>query len=147
MKNWKIGTRITAGFAAVIFIALTLGVFAYSKVGTIEKSSSQIAANALPGVYLVGQVQNGIQLEFSLLLQHVNSTDKQEMERLETEIRESRTRNAGRRGEYRKLIREEKERSLFEALMASRNAYVAAYDETLKISRIGTTSARKQWLL
>jgi CHASE3 domain sensor protein len=30
MKNWKIGTRIAAGFAAVIVIAITLGIFAYT---------------------------------------------------------------------------------------------------------------------
>jgi methyl-accepting chemotaxis protein len=144
MKNWKIGTRIAAGFAAVIVIAMTLGIFAYSRVGAIERSSSQIAANSLPSVYLVGQIQNGIQLEFGLLLQHVGSTDKNEMERLETQIQESRTRNADRRREYKKLITDEKEGGLFETLMTSRNAYGAAFDETLKISRIGTSESNKQ---
>jgi CHASE3 domain sensor protein len=36
MKNWKIGTRISSGFAAVIAIAMLLGAFAYSKVNTIN---------------------------------------------------------------------------------------------------------------
>ena len=32
MKNWKIGTRIGAGFAAVIAIAMVLALFAYSRI-------------------------------------------------------------------------------------------------------------------
>ena len=40
MKNWKIGVRIAAGFGLVIAIALALGIFAYSRIGVIEKSSA-----------------------------------------------------------------------------------------------------------
>jgi hypothetical protein len=91
MKNWKIGTRIAAGFGAVIATAVALGLFAYSNVGSIERSSSEIAVRSLPGVYLVGQVQNGIQKEFSLVLEHISSTDKGQMERVEAEMSESRS--------------------------------------------------------
>jgi CHASE3 domain sensor protein len=59
MNNWKIGTRIAAGFAAVILVAIVLGLFAYGRMGAIEQSSRQISANSLPSVYLVGQVENG----------------------------------------------------------------------------------------
>jgi methyl-accepting chemotaxis protein len=143
MKNWKIGTRIAAGFAAVIAIALALGLFAYSKLGTIDKSSTQIAASSLPGVYLVGQVQNGIQKEFGLLLQYVSATGKDEMERLDAQISESRTVNAGRRADYQKLMTSDKQRDLFAALMTARNAYAAATDEALKAGRAGTPAAQK----
>ncbi len=143
MKNWKIGTRIAAGFAAVIAIALALGLFAYSKLGAIDKSSTQIAASSLPGVYLVGQVQNGIQKEFGLLLQYVSATGKDEMERLDAQISESRTLNAGRRADYQKLMTSDKQRDLFAALMTARNAYAAATDEALKTGRAGTPAAQK----
>ena len=48
MKNLKIGTRIAIGFVAVIVVAMTLGLFANDKLGGIEKSSTEIAANSLP---------------------------------------------------------------------------------------------------
>jgi len=86
MKNWKIGTRIGAGFAAVILVAAALGLFAYFQLGGIEKSSAAIAANALPGVHLIGQVQNGIQKEFGLVLMALSSTDPTAIARFEAGI-------------------------------------------------------------
>jgi hypothetical protein len=47
MKNWNIGTRISAGFAAVIAIAMLLGEFADSRVGAICKSSNDVSGTPL----------------------------------------------------------------------------------------------------
>ncbi len=144
MKNLNIGTRIMAGFAAVIAIAITLGLFAYARVGGIEKGSSAIAGTSLPGVYLVGQVQNGIQKEFTLILQHIGCSDKSEIERVESEVAASRTRNHGFRDEYQKLISSDRERALFDALMVARNAYVGSSDEALRLSKTGTVDGKKR---
>ncbi|HLJ46061.1 MAG TPA: methyl-accepting chemotaxis protein [Bryobacteraceae bacterium] len=144
MNNWKIGTRIGAGFGAVIVIALTLGMFAYTRVRSIEQRSTEIATNSLPSVYLVGQIQNGIQKEFSLVLQIVAATDADEIERLQSDIRDSRTANGGRRSEYQKLIAGDRQRAAFDALVAARNVYVASCDEVLKLCRAGTREARAQ---
>ncbi len=142
MKNWKVGARISAGFAAVILITVTLGVIAYTKVGVIERASADISANSLPSVYLVGQMQNGIQKEFGLILESIDSTDKDERNKLEAELQESRTANRARREEYQKLITTERARARFEALMSSRNAYAVACDEVLRISRTGAADVR-----
>jgi len=143
MKNWKIGIRITAGFSAVILIAIALGLFAFGKLGGIETSSAVIATNSLPGVYLIGQVQNGIQKEFGLMLQIQSSTDSAATARFEAAMAESRTHNHGLRDDYQKLISTDKERALFDALMAARNDYVSACDEALKIGKAGTPDAKK----
>ena len=144
MKNWKIGTRIVAGFAAVIAIAMALGFFAYENVGIIEKSSTQIATQSLPGIYLVGQIQNGIRQEFTLVLRYIISTDKDEMERLAAQINELRTHNRGVREQYQKLLSTDKERALFDALMAVRTDYMTVCDEALKVAKAGTPEAKRQ---
>jgi methyl-accepting chemotaxis protein len=144
MRNWRIGVRIAAGFAAVIIIAVALGVFAYSKVGVIESSSTRIAANSLPSVYLAGQIQVGIKTEFGLVLQHLSASDPNQKQTLENEIHDSRTVNAERRGEYQKLLSSDKQRSQFESLMAARGSYIATCDETLKLSRAATAESHKQ---
>ncbi len=144
MRNWKIGTRIAAGFAAVIVIAVMLGVFAYTKVVTIDSSAKRIATDALPSVYLVGQVQNGIRKEFGLVLQHVAANSREEMDRIDAEIRELRALNGSRRADYQKLISSDKERTLFEALLAARAGYISTCDEILKLSRSGTREAHNQ---
>ena len=144
LKNWKIGIRTAVGFGAVICISLALGIFAYGQLGGIEKNSTAIAANSLPGVYLIGQVENGIQKEFILALQHTAATDKSAMDRAQADISASRTRNGGLRADYRKVISTDKERDLFEALVAARNNYVAEADRVLELSRAGTAQSKKQ---
>jgi methyl-accepting chemotaxis protein len=47
MKDWKIGTRIAAGFAAVIVIAMALGIFAYAKAGDDVASAAGTRAGIL----------------------------------------------------------------------------------------------------
>jgi methyl-accepting chemotaxis protein len=144
MKNWKIGTRIVAGFAAVIVVAMALGFFAYGNVGLIEKSSTEISVKSLPGVYLVGQVQNGIRQEFTLVLRYIISTDKVEMERLAAQINELRTHNKAVREQYQKLLSTDKERALFDAMVAVRTEYMAVCDEALKVAKVGTPEAKRQ---
>ena len=104
MKNWKIGTRIAAGFAAVIAIAIALGLFAYTLVGTIEKSSDEITLDALPGLYTVAQVENNVQRNLSLLLTLAASKDRQEETRIENEIQELRGKNTSFLADYEKTI-------------------------------------------
>jgi methyl-accepting chemotaxis protein len=143
MHNWKVGTRITAGFAVVILIAAALGMFAYTKLGTIQQSSHQIATDALPGMYLIGQIQNGVLTQYNLLEQLINTLDKNEIARLDTEIENSRSRNSGIAVEYEKLISSDKEKSLFDTFKASRTAFVGALEEVQKVSRLGTAAGNK----
>jgi methyl-accepting chemotaxis protein len=144
MNNWKIGTRIGAGFGVVIAIALALGFFAYSKVGSIEKSSSQVAGNALPSVYLVGQIQGNVKSSMTLIYQHVVSGDPADMAAIEEEIKSLRTRNAVTIPEYEKLVETDKEKALFQKFMSSRVDYWQCFDEILKVSRLGTPAANKK---
>lgn len=136
MKNWKIGVRITAGFGAVIMIALILGGFAYSQFGVVEKSSNRVGDDSLPGVFLVGQIQANMQRQTVLLMEHVVSSDKDEMARIESEIQTLRSRTATIFNDYDKTIVQAKDRELFEAIKNNREAFFSAFDEVLKPSRL-----------
>ena len=65
MNHWKVGTRITAGFGIVVAIAVALGLFAYLEVGKINKSALDVTDDALPGVYLVGNIAGELTAEES----------------------------------------------------------------------------------
>ena len=134
MKNWKIGQRIAAGFAAVILIAMALGLFAYSRLSAIDKNANEVTLSALPTIYAIGQIVNNVATEYNLVFQHVLAGDKAEKERLSAEIQEIRARNAKQRAAYEKLITTEKGRELFETTGAARTALAAAMDEALKQS-------------
>jgi methyl-accepting chemotaxis protein len=144
MKNWKIGIRIGAGFAVVIAIAAALGLFAYAKVGRIESSATVITENSLPSMFVVGQIQKNAAVMHGLLLQHVNSTDKNEMAQVDSEIQKIRSENTDFTTRYEKLVSSEAERAAYAALKSASSGYRAAFDEALQMSRLGTAAANRE---
>ena len=125
MKNWKIGTRIGAGFGLIILIAIAVGLFAIAKVGAIQKSADIVALNALPRVYLVGQVQSHQLAAMTLLLRHIESDDKETKATIEQELRSTSAENTALLSDYEKLILTDKGRELFEEAKAARAAFNA----------------------
>ena len=146
MKNWNIGTRITVGFAAVIAIAMALGVFAYGRIGVINASAIDIAENSLPSVYVMGQIHTHAQKTLTLQLEHINSSDAQDMARVEAELREVHEQQASWYEKYEKLFSNDEDRRLFADMSAARKAFNDTWDEILPISRIGTPEANKRAL-
>jgi methyl-accepting chemotaxis protein len=144
MKNWKIGIRMTAGFGAVLAVAIALGVFAYTKVGGIDKNANEVVGYALPKVYLVGQLEKNVQTTLALSLQHVTSTDQQKTAALEGQIQTIRSGNGSVFSQYEKLVNTDKGRALLQDFLAARTAFWAALDETLQTSRIGTPEAKRR---
>ena len=54
MKNWKLGTRIAAGFTAMTLIAVAMGGIAYREMLTIGDKADRITREAIPGLYNLG---------------------------------------------------------------------------------------------
>ncbi len=133
MKNWKIGTRIAAGFAAVIAIAVALGAFAYLRVNAIEKSSGLVVNGAVPGLCAIAQVQVNLETAYSTLLQLVISKDRQEVARLEGEVQSIRTNNNALLVEYQKTIVTQKGHELYAAFQAARDSYLPSLEESLRL--------------
>jgi methyl-accepting chemotaxis protein len=145
MKNWKIGLRISAGFAAVIAVAMALGIFAYSQVGRINASANDVARNSLPSVSVMGKIHSNTEGIMRLILQHAISNDKQEMASIDAEIAANRTDNGQLLARYEKeLFSNDEDRRLFAALIDARKAFWAVGDEVLKVSRLGTAAANKK---
>jgi methyl-accepting chemotaxis protein len=125
---------------------MVLGLFAFNKVGAIQQSADTVALGALPRVYLVGQIQSNLQAARTLLFQHINSSDKQEMADIERELQAITERNSAALSEYQKLIVTEKGRDLFAEAKSARDAYNSYRAEIIQVSRIGTPEATKQAL-
>jgi methyl-accepting chemotaxis protein len=145
MKNWKIGIRIAVGFAAVIAIVLTLGLFAYNRVSLLAARASDISDNSLPSVSLMGQVAANVQGIYGMLAQHAAASSPQEMDQIEAAIQASRTVNGANLKHYEEsLISDDKDRALLSDLNNKRTAFWASATEMLQVSRIGTPAANAQ---
>jgi methyl-accepting chemotaxis protein len=135
MKNWKIGKRISAGFGAVIVIAMALGMFAFSRIGAIEVDSSSITVRCLPAIYLVGQAQNNAQVNLGLVYRHIVSKDAHEMAGIEAQENDISSRTRALLEQYEKLNTTEKGHALSQELQNVRGEFNAARDEVLSLSR------------
>jgi methyl-accepting chemotaxis protein len=144
INDWNVGTRIAAGFGVVTLIAAGLGLFAYGKVGDIDKNVVQSTSSDVPKLYLVGQIENNVQATFSLGLQHAMAANRQEKEELDAQIQALRSGNSEVVAEYEKLVHTEKGRALTEAFKAQRAAFWDAMDEMLQSSRIGDAEAGRR---
>jgi methyl-accepting chemotaxis protein len=146
MKNWKIGTRISAGFAVVILIAAALGLFAYAQVSNINTFSVEISGNCLPSVAVIGAIKANVESFFGLILQHAVSTNKDEMAGLGAEIAAGRLRNSSLFSKYETMFTNDKDRQLYAAMQSASSNFWSVGDEVLKLSRLGAAATNKQAL-
>jgi methyl-accepting chemotaxis protein len=145
MKNWKIGTRIGAGFGAVIAIAATLGLFAYSRVGNIGQRAAEVTGTSLPSVAAMGRVNANIEAVMRLVLQHVMASDKQTMADREAQVQQIRSHTSQLLAKYEKeMVTNEKEREALAQVTAVRAAFWSAVEDVLKVSRTGAAGSKDQ---
>ena len=120
-RNLKIGTRILAGFAVVIAITAALGIFAYTRVTAIDASSKDMVDNAVPSIYIIGEIKADVELSHALLLKHAATSDPQQLAEIETEIQAEKTKTDSLFDKYEKAtINNDKERAIFKDIYAAR---------------------------
>jgi methyl-accepting chemotaxis protein len=136
MNNWKIGTRISAGFAAVILITLLLGAFAYIRITAIDTNAKNITEEHLPGVFVAGQLQASISSTFAILMMDTVAADLGEKSRLEAELLDVRLRTTALLNDYSKTATP-RQREALESLTAARSAYNSSLDAARSMSGQG----------
>lgn len=132
MNNWKIGTRITVGFATNILIAAALGIFALVRITNINSAAVEISTNSLPSVEVISAIKANSLETFGLILTHAVSNSKEEMAQIDAQITNARVRGSALYTRYTSLFTNDKDRQLFAAMQAARANFDNASDETLR---------------
>ena len=135
MNNLKIGTRIAAGFATVIAIAISLVFFAFAELRGIDRVSTIITGDNMPGIYIIGRIQSLQARKLAVVMEHVLRSDQTEMARLEAEADGITAQLGALMSDYAKTITTQEDRDLFEAVKAARQPFVESVAEVLKESR------------
>jgi methyl-accepting chemotaxis protein len=115
MSSWTIGRRIVVGFAAVIAIVASLGVFAYARLIAIETYSTRITLDNIPGIHYSGQMSTAAERRFGLVLKHVLATSAEQKTAIEAEIDAADARMATFLANYDRTITTVEDRQLFES--------------------------------
>jgi methyl-accepting chemotaxis protein len=129
MNNWKIGKRITAGFAAIIAITILLGIYAYSRTVAIKLSESTIAADYLPSVAALSDVMGGTYRTMDLMVQHANTSSDASEDSLESQISAIDARNRDHFQAYEALPSNAREQALYASVKQAHAMYWKTWAE------------------
>ncbi|MCX6596807.1 MAG: methyl-accepting chemotaxis protein [Acidobacteria bacterium] len=144
MNNWKIGTRIAAGFTAITVIVMTLGIFAYLQLGNISVSAKRITDDSLPGVYYIGQIKAQTLQRYLTLQQLIAASNPKEVAQLEAESAQLQGTITQLLTDYEKTIHLDKDRQLFEAMKVARTPYVEKFREAAQAAATGRNRRHAQ---
>jgi methyl-accepting chemotaxis protein len=143
MNNWKIGKRITAGFAAIIAITILLGIYAYSRTVAIKLSESTIAADYLPSVAALSDVMGGTYRTMDLMVQHANTSSDASEDSLESQISAIDARNRDHFQAYEALPSNAREQALYASVKQAHAMYWKTWAEVRTHSRANTPAENK----
>ena len=134
MKRWTISRRIVVGFTVVISLTIALAVASLFSLGTIQTSVNSLADEAVPGMDLSGQIMANTNAIQASIPRHVLATTLEQRRAIETEISALKDKNDKTLSEYGKTLNQDEDRALFNKLIATRLAYVAARKPVLEAS-------------
>ena len=83
MNNWKIQTKMLAGFGVVLTVLLCLGLYTRTQLKHIDVAAHRITDDTLPGSSLIAQYRILTQERKLVLRNHLAASSPLEMNRLE----------------------------------------------------------------
>lgn len=131
MRDFSIGTRLTAGFAVVIAIAFAFGAFAYIQAANVGQTAQQLGQVKFPAIYLSEDIRSSVQKQFALFQQFVNTSDAGEAAKAEAAITAERLANESTITRIEALSANEKLQHALNTLKSDRAAYVTAASDAL----------------
>jgi methyl-accepting chemotaxis protein len=145
MKNWKIGTRIAAGFGVLLFILLTLSAVSYRQLLGIETASTTVRESSLPSVANLSEMGSRGGTGYVRALNHVLTDDPAVKAQIDAELSDCATRQLALQAAYAKLLSSDEDKRLFDELKRYFGEYVVKRTEMLAQSRaMKQDEARKQ---
>jgi methyl-accepting chemotaxis protein len=147
MSNWKIGIRMAVGFGLVILVTVLLGIFAYTRVNVLDASGKDMVENAVPSIYVIGEIKGHAIRGYADLFRQVTATDQREVDSIAEEIKQDSAKNAELYAHYEKdLIYNDKEKAIFKDIEDARAAFNAGRNEALRLGTLNTKESNAQAL-
>jgi methyl-accepting chemotaxis protein len=150
MNKWNTGKRIGIGFGVTILLTLILGVLAYTQLRAINRAATAITSDALPGVYVMGQVQSASTAQYGLLEEYITANlrssimddgntpaEHDKTARREAALKTSRNSIDRLMSDYEKTLLPTAHRELFEAIKSAQAPYNNCFAEVLSMSKGG----------
>ncbi len=134
MNNWKIQTKMLAGFGVVLTVLLCLGIYSRTQLNRIDLRAHRIIDETLSGGQLIAEYRILTQERKLLLRNHLAATSSRDMSQLEAENRLLIERIGKVVPEFEKTIGDAKSRELFASLQKERSRYLELSNELIQLS-------------
>lgn len=136
-SNFKISTRIGAGFFVLLTITLLLGALALYKLSQVAQTTEELATNNLPSVQLTGELRDLLNDIRRNEAKHLLSSARKEMKGLEAQMAAARKKLVELDAVATQRFSSEAERALLANYQKHREAW-SANNATLTVaSRAG----------
>src|SRR2546423_351812 len=135
-KQICIGRQVLLAFGALCLVLLTIGALFLFSLRAIEHRRQTQQARSHHKWEVLDKLPKNVGLMQAEVLQHVLTTDTEQMKRRDQIIRELDESNAQILTDYEALVDNEKERRLYARILKARKVYLERTEELLALSRL-----------
>jgi methyl-accepting chemotaxis protein len=131
LKGTGLSTKLYLGFAAVLAVSASLGLYAQSQLRKITVLEELITSDCLPGVYEIEEIKSMMIRNQTNTLKHILAASPEEKESFDKKILATKGAIDEHMEKYEKTISRAKDRELFEAIKPARQKYVAIFKNVI----------------
>lgn len=118
----------------MIFVALCLAAFCFVRLQDIGTRENVIVNDAVPGIYLVGQIESNVHAIYGRQFRYLVETSAAERSRLDADIRDLRATNTQLLAQFQQTIRRADRQALYAAIENARPVFDNAVDQAVQAS-------------
>ena len=142
-----IKTKLAGAFAAVLAIAMILGVVGVMKMSSVNDQSTVITENWMPSIDAIHSINTATSDLRAQQYAHITSTDPARMAEVEKDIAATLDTIKSERAKYETLISSDDERALYNQFAGKFENYLRDGERMLTFSRVNQNEAAAQAML
>ena len=118
-----IGKRVLFGFGASLAITVGLGIFAFSRIQTLDAGAKRVVVDCLPGEFVSGRLEALAVQNFQMLFEYVEADTPESKTAVLAEMKAHSALMDQTCKDYEDTITTEDDRNTYNAIPAARSAY------------------------
>ncbi|MDO9422408.1 MAG: methyl-accepting chemotaxis protein [Herminiimonas sp.] len=140
MKNLKIGTRLSLGFALIILLMAVMLAVSFWRLGAIDKTAQAMIDEPIATERLVGDWYRNIHAGVRRTMAIAKSSDPSLTTFFAADTAESSRVSTELQGKIEPLMNTPREKEIFDGIVTSRKAFIALRDRIIKEKVAGNTA-------
>jgi methyl-accepting chemotaxis protein len=136
-RDISIRTKITGTLGVLILIMCGSGLFSADRIMRVHETTVDINTSWLPGIRSIGEIRYNMARHRAILSRHVMTSERDQKTQIEERVRLAGKNVEDMRKVYETLITSAAERKAYDAFVPAWQAYLAASEKMLAISKTG----------